>query len=133
MIKQNVGVFDAMPLSLISSQSIARAGRLVDADLPVGRFRPNFLVDATTGEDFPEDAWVGAVLRIGGLRMRVDQRDERCVMVNIDPESSDRNPAVLRALARQRQACLGVYGSIVAPGRVAVGDPVLLESAGLGA
>jgi hypothetical protein len=34
---------------------------------------------------------------------------------------------VLRAIARHRQACLGVYGSTVHPGRVALGDPVLLE------
>jgi len=41
-------------------------------------------VEAGAGE-FPEDAWVGRVLRIGGLRMRVDQRDQRCVVVTIDP------------------------------------------------
>jgi uncharacterized protein len=38
-----------------------------------------------------------------------------------------RNPAVLRAIARERDARLGVYGTTVAPGRVAVGDPVELE------
>jgi MOSC domain-containing protein len=75
----------------------------------------------------PEDAWVGRVLRIGGLRMRVDQRDKRCVMVTIDPVTLHRNPAVLRAIARERGNQLGVYGSAVQPGRVAVGDPVELE------
>ncbi|HLL46345.1 MAG TPA: hypothetical protein VK399_06535, partial [Longimicrobiaceae bacterium] len=77
-------------------------------------------------EPFPEDAWVGAVLSVGGLRMRVDKRDQRCVMVNVDPATTRRDPAVLRAIARERQACLGVYGSSVQPGRVAVGDPVVL-------
>jgi len=48
-------------------------------------------------------------------------------MINIDPESSERDPAILRTLARERQACLGVYGSTVTPGCVAVGDPVLIE------
>jgi hypothetical protein len=33
---------------------------------------------------------------------------------------------VLRTAAREREACLGVYGSVVAPGRVAVGDAVVL-------
>ena len=77
--------------------------------------------------DFPEDAWVGRNLRIGGLRMRVDQRDQRCVMVTIDPVTLDRNRAVLRAIARKRDARFGVYGSSVEPGPVAVGDPVELE------
>jgi uncharacterized protein YcbX len=126
VIKQNVGVFDVMPLSLLTTQSIRGAGDLVDSELTVGRFRPNLLVAARDDTEFPEDAWVGAVLTIGGLRMRVDQRDERCVMVNIDPESSERDSTVLRALARERQACLGVYGATVTPGRVAVGDRVLL-------
>jgi MOSC domain-containing protein len=66
-------------------------------------------------------------VRIGGLRMRVDKRDQRCVMVAIDPVTLDRNPAVLRAIARERDARLGVYGSTVEPGPVAVGDPVELE------
>lgn len=38
------------------------------------------------------------------------------------------NPAVLRAIANERNARFGVYGSIVEPGEVRVGDPVLLET-----
>jgi hypothetical protein len=60
--------------------------------------------------------------------MRVDQRDKRCVMVTIDPVTLARNPAILRAIARERDARLGVYGSTVEPGRIAVGDPVEIES-----
>ena len=77
VIKQDRGVFDTMPISLLTTQTLAGLGRLVGTDLAVGRFRPNLLVNAS-GCDFPEDAWVGRVLRIGGLRMRVDQRDKRC-------------------------------------------------------
>ena len=65
------------------------------------------------GPDFAEDAWVGRVLRIGGLRMRVDLRDQRCVMVTIDPVTLHRDPAILRAIARERDNRLGVYGSAV--------------------
>jgi hypothetical protein len=70
-----------------------------------------------------EDTWVGHVLSIGGMRMRIDKRDGRCVVITIDPVTSERNPAILRAVARDRQGCLGVYGSTVEPGRVAVNDP----------
>ena len=127
VIKQNRGVFDTMPLSLLSTQTLAGLGRLVGTGLTAVRFRPNLVVDALGG-DFPEDAWVGRVLRVGELRMRVDQRDRRCVMVTIDPVTLRRNPAVLRAIARERDARLGVYGTTVTPGQVAVGDPVELES-----
>jgi MOSC domain-containing protein len=126
VIKQDRGIFDTMPLSLLSTQTLAGLGRLAGTGLAATRFRPNLLIDAG-GPGFPEDAWVGQVLRIGGLRMRVDQRDKRCVMVTIDPVTLHRNPAVLRAIARERDNQLGVYGSAVQPGRVAVGDPVELE------
>ena len=126
VIKQDRGVFDTMPLSLITTQTIAALGTLVGAQLETQRFRPNLLVEATDGEAFPEDAWVGSVLRVGDLQMRVDKRDQRCVMVNLDPETSERNPEVLRTIARDRETCLGVYGSTVQPGRVRVGDPVVI-------
>jgi uncharacterized protein len=126
VIKQDRGVFDTMPLSLLTTQTLAVLGRMVGADLEAARFRPNLLVDAS-GRDFPEEAWVGRVLRVGGLRMRVDKRDSRCLMITIDPVTLDRNPAILRAVAGERDNCLGVYGSTVQPGRVTVGDAVELE------
>jgi uncharacterized protein YcbX len=123
VIKQNRGVFDAMPLSLITTRSIAEFSSLVGYELEPQRFRPNLLVES----DEREDAWVGRVLRIGGMTMRVDQRDDRCVIITIDPVTRERDPAVLRTLARERSNCIGVYGSIVQEGRVAVGDSVVLE------
>jgi uncharacterized protein YcbX len=59
--------------------------------------------------------------------MRVDQRDKRCVMVTIDPVTLHREPAILRAIATERDARFGVYGSTVEPGWVAAGDRVELE------
>jgi uncharacterized protein YcbX len=128
LIKQNRGVYDIAPLALLTTATIAGLGELVDARLDVRRFRPNLLVEPAGPELFPEDAWVGSVLRLGEARMRVDQRDRRCVMINVDPDTTERDPAVLRAVARERGTCLGVYGATVQPGRVAVGDPVVLEA-----
>jgi uncharacterized protein len=59
--------------------------------------------------------------------MRVDKRDQRCAVVTVDPVTLLRDPAVLRAIARERDARLGVYGSTVEPGLVAVGDALELE------
>lgn len=128
VIKQDRGVFDAMPLSMITMQTVAGLGALVDTELDVLRFRPNLVIEAAGQGGFPEDAWVGRVLRIGGMRMRIDVRDKRCVVVNLDPASTRRDPAVLRAIAQHRQVCLGVYGSTVDPGHVCVGDPVWIDT-----
>jgi len=129
LLKQNRGVFDIAPLALITTGAIDELGRRVGLPLEVARFRPNIVVEQSarlTGA-FAEDAWVGTVLRIGGCAVRIDQRDKRCVMVNVDPESAHRDPRVLRTIAQEREACLGVYGTTVRPGRLAVGDPVVVE------
>ena len=128
VIKQDRGIFDTFPLALITTQTIVRLGEMVGAQLDVQRFRPNILVEAADEAPFAEDGWVGCVLRIGGMRMRVDKRDGRCVVMTIDPVTTERNPEILRTVARDRQGFLGVYGTTVEPGRVAVNDPVLIES-----
>lgn len=128
-IRQDRGIFDTFPLSIISTGTIARLAEAAGAPLDVQRFRPNILVEANDAEAFAEDGWLGCVLRIGGLRLRVDKRDGRCVVITIDPVTTQRNPEILRTVARDRQGCLGVYASTVEPGLVAVGDAVMLETA----
>lgn len=127
VIRQGRGVFDTFPLSLITTQTVADLGATIGTDLDVQRFRPNLVVEAASPGAFPEDAWVGAVLRIGDATMRVDKRDKRCVVVNVDPATAERDPSTLRAIAKTREGCLGVYGSTVQPGRVAIGDSVYLD------
>lgn len=127
VIRHDRGIFDTFPLSLITVQTIAELGRRVGAALEVARFRPNLLVDTEDDALFPEDAWVGRVLQIGGLRMRVDKRDGRCAVITIDPVTTERDAAVLRTVAQERQGCLGIYGSTVEPGVVALNDVVRVE------
>ena len=126
VIRNDRGFFDAMPLSLVTTQTIAALGETAGLALDVRRFRPNLVVEAAGDEPFREDSWVGRELQLGAMRLRVDRRDIRCIMVNVDPTTTRRNAAVLRAIARDRKGCLGVYASVVAPGAVAVGDPVTL-------
>jgi hypothetical protein len=129
VIKQNRGVFDTMQLSVLSTGALNSLERLVGLDLAPERFRPNILVEADGREsEFPEDRWVGRILRIGGTRMRLDQHDQRCVMPTIDPVTLHPEPAILRAIAQQRGGRFGVYGSTVQPGRVNVDDVVEIES-----
>jgi uncharacterized protein len=127
VIKQDRGVFDTFPLSLVTTQTITQLGAMVGAELSVQRFRPNILVEATDETPFAEDDWVGKVLRIGSLRLRIDKRDGRCGVITIDPVTTERNVAIFQTVARDRQGCLGVYGSTVEAGRIAINDQVFIE------
>jgi uncharacterized protein YcbX len=122
VIKQDRGIFDTLPLSLISTQSLQSLG-----GVDVRRFRPNLLLDLPGVEPFPEETRVGSTLRIGTARVRVDKRIQRCAVIQIDPDTHQPDGGVLRTLAQERQACFGVYAQVVQPGRVAEGDPVVLE------
>lgn len=128
VIRQNRGIFDTFPLSLITTQTVAKLGEIVGEALDPLRFRPNLLVEASSDEPFAEDDWVGSLIRIGSARMRIDERDGRCVVITIDPVTHARTPAILRAVVDQREGCLGVYGSAVEPGHIAVDDLVSIES-----
>jgi uncharacterized protein YcbX len=128
VMKLNRGAFDTMPLSLITTRTIESLGALLGTELNLLRFRPNLLIEPLGTAAFPEDEWVGRALTIGTASVRIDARDKRCVVINVDPVTGRRDPAVLRAVAAHRETCLGVYGSTVRPGRVAVGDAVILRA-----
>ena len=58
---------------------------------------------------------------------RLDKRDKRCGMVNVDPSTISLQPDVLRSIAKDRGAHFGMYETTVEPGEVRVGDPVFIE------
>lgn len=126
-IKQDRGIFDTFPISLVTTRSIASLVATMGSPLDPLRFRPNILVETTEPAPFQEDEWVGRILRIGGLRLRVDKRDGRCAVITIDPVTTEANPEILRTVAETRQGCVGVYASTVAAGRIALNDVVMIE------
>ena len=129
VIRQNRGCFDCFSLSLITTQTITHLSQTVEMDLNVQRFRPNFLVDAAGNEPFCENLWLGRVLRIGTVRFRIDKRDGRCVIITIDPVTNQKEPNILRQVAKKHDGCLGVYGSVVEPGSLCLEDTVYIEDA----
>jgi hypothetical protein len=82
---------------------------------------------------FEEDEWVGGVLWFGdtdeAAAIFVTNRDERCSMVNYDPDSARPAAEVLKAIVRVRDNKAGVYGAVARRGRLAAGQPVFFQSA----
>jgi hypothetical protein len=56
-------------------------------------------------------------------------RDERCAMVNIDPESASIATEVVKAVVRANQNNAGIYCAVTRIGRLAVGKTVILRAA----
>ena len=123
------GLFDAMPVSLIATSTVSALCALAGVPSNALRFRPNLLITPDPDHAYAEDGWVGTVLRIGDAEVRVDRRDVRCVIVNVDPDTGRPDAALLTSIPRSRQACAGVYGSTVRPGMIRVGDPVTIAPA----
>jgi uncharacterized protein YcbX len=117
------GTFDAFPVSVISRQTVAALSELLGRELDPRRFRQTIVIDAPAGA-FAEEALLGRSIHVGEARLRLSMPDKRCMVVNFDPDSAERDPRVLRALAQNRDTCLGVYATVEAPGAVRAGDPV---------
>jgi uncharacterized protein len=122
------GTFDSAPLSLLSVQTADAVGAHVGLSVEPLRFRPNIVVETLSGTPFVEDSWVGGTVCLGPVRMHVQRRDRRCMVINIDPETGERDPAVLRGVAQLNEVTCGVYGSVLEPGTISVGDPVEVAS-----
>jgi len=121
------GAFDAMPVSIISDSTVSALCTLADVPSNELRFRPNVVVTFDSGAPFEEDEWVGSAVRIGAAVVRMDRRDSRCIIVNVNPASGLPDSRLLKVIGSTRGTCAGVYGTTVLPGLVRVGDPVVVE------
>ena len=116
---------DAAPLHLLTTSSVAwLAGQLPASQIDRRRFRPNVLLNGG-GEGLVEDAWVGRRFALGGAVIRVVDRTDRCVMTTNPQSELPKDPAVLRVITEQNDACLGVFATVEQAGVVRVGDPLL--------
>jgi uncharacterized protein YcbX len=129
LLRQGRGSYDEAPISLISRQTVARIAEESSTKEDAWRFRPNLLVDLQNGKAFRELDWVGGVLRIGkAARVAITKADQRCVIITLDPQSGHPSPEILRCVAQGHKRCAGVYGSVISPGEVNVGDSIWLET-----
>jgi uncharacterized protein YcbX len=128
MTHLNRGIFDEASVSLITTATVDRISDLVGHRADVRRFRPNILISCLRSDPFEEDAWVGGLLSFGegdqAATIGITNRDERCSMVNYDPDSGRAAPEILKAVVRERDNKAGVYGTVIRRGNLAVGQPI---------
>jgi uncharacterized protein len=132
MMQLRHGIFDDACISVIATDTVSEIERLAERGLDVRRFRPNILVRLLRPGPFQEDEWLGGVLVFGegddAPAVAVTMRDERCAMVNLDPDSAIPAPEVMKAIVRANQNHAGIYGSVTRTGRLAVGQSIFLRA-----
>jgi uncharacterized protein len=125
LLRSERSMTDCRPISLFSLQTARQLGEEVGAVLDKRRFRANVYLDLGTARGFSENAFVGRKVRIGSkVVVSVLERDPRCKMITLDPNSASPNPEILRKVTRDHDGVAGVYGAVLAEGTIRAGDPV---------
>jgi MOSC domain-containing protein len=127
LMRSERAMTDCRPFSMFSLQSARQLGEETGAPTDKRRFRANVYVDLTNAQGFGENEFVGRSLRIGPKAVvTILERDPRCVMITLDPDTGEKTPAILKKIAQAHDGMAGVYGAVMVEGMLHKGDPVEL-------
>jgi uncharacterized protein YcbX len=129
LIRSDRAMTDCRPVSLVSLQTARHLSEEIGTSVDRRRFRANIYLDFITASDFAEDGFVGRSMRIGStMVISILERDPRCVMITLDPDTGEPKPELLRQVVQVHNGMAGVYGAVLVEGIVRKGDAVeLLE------
>lgn len=119
--------------SLISRASLVRLASIAgESSVDSRRFRMLVEIDGVAAHG--EDQWVGREISLGDAVVRFGGNVGRCLVTSRDPDSGEINLPTLDLLGEYRQGLdsteplpFGIYGEVVRPGTVRVGDAVVPE------
>jgi uncharacterized protein len=116
---------DCRPISIFSLQSAQQLAEETGTQVDKRRFRANVYVDLTASKGFAENELVGRSVRIGPkVTITILERDARCVMITLDPDTGEQAPAILKKVAQAHDGMAGVYGAVLVEGMLHKDDPV---------
>ncbi len=116
---------DCRPVSVFSLQSARQLAEETGTPVDKRRFRANVYVDLTSANGFAENELVGRSVKIGPkVVISILERDSRCVVITLDPDTAEQSPAILKKVAQAHDGMAGVYGAVMVEGMLHKGDPV---------
>ena len=117
-------------VSLISRASLKRLAHEAGSETVDGR-RFRMLIEVDGVAEHAEDGWLGQRLQVGGAVLRFDGHVGRCLVTSRDPDTGEVTLPTLDLLRAYRRGLetteplpFGVYGRVLKPGAVRVGDSV---------
>jgi hypothetical protein len=127
LMRSNRSFADAHAISLMSMQTVQQLAHETGLTVDKRQFRESIYADLPDTIGFAEDGFVGRSVRIGhDLVVGFVERDQRCMLINLHPDTSQASPALLKAVAQHHNARAGIYGEVLREGAVRVGDPIAL-------
>jgi len=127
LLRSDKAITDCRPLSIFAVQSAKKLGEETGVKVDKRRFRANVYLDLTSSDGFAENQFVGKTLRIGSkVVVSVLERDPRCMMITLDPDTAEKTPAILKQVAQAHEGMAGVYGAVLVQGMIRKGDSVEL-------
>ena len=127
LVRSDRALTDCRPVSLISLHTIRQISGEVGLNLDTRRFRANIYAELKSGTGFAEDGFVGRKLQIGARAVvAVLDRDPRCKMISIDPETAQENRAIFGHVSDAHDGAAGVYCAVMTEGMVRTGDAIVL-------
>jgi len=127
LMRSGHAMTDCRPVSIFSLQSARQLAEETGTPVDKRRFRANVYVDLASFEGFAENEFVGRSLRIGPkVVVTILERDPRCMMITLDPDTGEKAPAILKKVAQAHDGMAGVYGAVMVEGMVHKGDSVEL-------
>lgn len=127
LMRSERAMTDCRPFSMFSLQSARQLAEETGTSMDKRRFRANVYVDLTSAQAFAENNFVGRSLRIGPKAVvTILERDPRCMMITLDPDTGEKTPAILKKLAQAHEGMAGVYGAVMVEGMLHKGDLVEL-------
>src|SRR5438874_5283835 len=129
LMRSERAMTDCRPFSMFSLQSAQQLAEETGTPMDKRRFRANVYVDLTSAQGFGENEFVSRSLRIGPKAVvTILERDPRCMMITLDPDTGEKTPAILKKVAQAHDGMAGVYGAVIVEGMLHKGDSVeLLE------
>jgi uncharacterized protein len=125
LMRSERAMTDCRPVSIFSLQSARQLGEETGTPMDKRRFRANVYVDLASAGGFAENEFIGRSLRIGPkVVVSVLERDARCVIITLDPDTGEKEPAILKKVAQAHDGMAGVYGAVLVEGMLHKGDPV---------
>jgi uncharacterized protein len=114
-------------VSLINLASIRALEAAIGAAVDPLRFRANVYFDGLSA--WRELDWLGGEIRVGGTRLRAIAATTRCAATEVNPQTAERDLAIVGTLERRfGHNLMGVYAEVEVGGDIAVGDVLTVKS-----